>query len=105
MKFEKILLSIFVVSLFFCCENTTISMAIVRMENGKIEIDCSSIQDYVVRKISDNPGDTLYYLDLDKGGHKLKIITNDHQISDTTFNVFGGETYLGIDLATGEVTL
>jgi hypothetical protein len=79
-------------------------MAVVRMENGKIEIDGNSIQDYVVRKFSDNPGDTLYYLDLDNGEHKLRIITNDHQISNTTFNVSSGETYLGIDLATGEVT-
>ena len=80
-------------------------MVVVGMENEEIEIDNNSIQDYVVRKFSDNPGDTLYYLDLENGEHKLRILSNDLQISDTSFYVSGGETYIGIDLVTGELSL
>jgi predicted RNA-binding protein with EMAP domain len=75
------------------------------MGGGRIDIDGKSINDYVTRKFSENPADTLYFLDIDSGEHELMIVTNSGRVYQTTVAVSsGGESYLGIDLATGEIT-
>lgn len=85
------------------CDSPTVSVSASKITNGKIEVDGMSIEKLAIKKHVERSGEVLYQLRLERGDHTLRVITNDLHSIDTTFQIVSGESYIGINMDSGEV--
>jgi hypothetical protein len=103
MKKRMYLLVIVFAVILVACDKSTVSVSTSKITKGRIEVDGISVEKLAVKKHVERSGEVLYQLSLKRGDHNLRVITNGLHSIDTTFRIASGESYIGINMDSGEI--
>ncbi|NQT27173.1 hypothetical protein HQ585_17595 [candidate division KSB1 bacterium] len=101
-NYKKLFSIVGIILLVFSCGKHEVSIVVKNYSSGNLQIDGKPYNDFILKSHSTSNTDSLFFLDLLPGRHKFRYFLGDSTIIDTSC-IIQGETYLFIDMQSGEL--